>query len=195
MRFGIGLKGNSFGLLFLLIALAPCSADELRSCPVTLAWDASPDFNVTGYALYYGLENSTVTNRVDVGPVQSVTLTNLQAFSNYFFYAVSYNVVGMESVPSGALFYRPPALTKLRISKHPNGSTVLRFRSGAGSLCRVEYASTPQITGWQTLATIRADAGGNVVIRDSSVGPQTTRFYRAVRIETYSGPGPGTQAE
>jgi hypothetical protein len=175
------LKRAVFGLSLFLATFTTSIAEEFIGCPVTLAWDASPDASVTGYALYYGLADESVTNRVDVGPAQSVTLTNLYAVSNYFFYVVAYNVLGMESVPSGVLTYSPLALTKLRMSTLEDGSTVLQFRSGAGSPCRVEYSSTLNATQWQTLTVTNADSGGDVSIHDPTVGQVASRFYRAAR--------------
>ena len=184
MKFSIGLKGLPFGMLFLLATFTTSAAEGLIGCPVTLAWDASPDDSVNGYALYYGIENSNATNRLDVGLAQSVTLINLYAHSNYFFFATAYNVLDIESVPSGSLFYRPPAITRVRISRQPDGATTLRFRSASGSRCRIEYASTPESSQWQTLATTDADAAGNVVVNDPSAVFSEKRFYRAVRVGT-----------
>jgi hypothetical protein len=197
-------KIDLLGLFLPLMCLTPCWADEspgypvtlawdasppqiklvtsLTSCPVTLAWDASPDASVTGYALYYGLAASHATNRVDVGLERMVTLTNLLAFSNYFFYAVSYNSLGMESVPSDWLYYRPPAITRLRIAKTDDDGTVLRFRTSAGALCRIEYCTSLEASQWQTLATTNADAAGDIVVGDLDAESHTNRFYRAVLV-------------
>jgi hypothetical protein len=157
-------------------------------CPVTLEWDASPDASVEGYVLYYGVENSNTTNRLEVGPAQSVALTNLYAHSNYFFFATAYNTLGVESVPSGSLFYRPPAITRLRLTKQADGVSILLFRSAPASLCRVEYALTPDSNQWLTLATTNADVAGKVVIYDSTDILSEKRFYRAVRVGTTSDP-------
>lgn len=195
MKFFTGLKGFPFGMLFLLGTFATSAAEGLISCPVTLAWDASPDASVTGYAFYYGVENSNVTNRLHVGPAQSVTLTNLYAYSNYFFFATAYNALGVESVPSGALYYRPPAITRLRISRQPEGVTTLRFCSAPASLCRIEYALMPTSNRWLTLATTNADALGNVVIADPFTLLPERRFYRAVRVGTTFKSTPDTLVE
>jgi len=195
MKCRIGLKGFPFGMLFFLATFTTSAAEGLISCPVTLAWDASPDASVNGYALYYGIENSNLTNRVDVGLAQSVTLTNLYAYSNYFFFATAYNVLGIESIPSGILFYAPPAITWLRITKLPKGLTRLQFRSAVGSRCRIEYASTPDSNVWLTLATTDADAAGNVVINDSAAVFSEKRFYRAVRVGTTVRAATNTLAE
>ncbi len=195
MKFIRSLRSGLLGLFLPLMCLAPCWADELPGCPVTLAWDASPDASVTGYALYYGLEAGSTTNRVDVGLERIVTLTNLLAFSNYFFYAVSYNALGMESVPSDWLYYRPPAITRLRIAKTEDDGTVLRFRTSASALCRIEYCTNLEVNQWQTLTTTNADAAGNIVLTDLHDESHTNRFYRAVLVGTRFRSVPATAVE
>jgi hypothetical protein len=182
MKSFIGGKVFSLGMLLVLATFSSSAAEELISCPVTIKWDPSPDASVTGYVLYYGIENSNTTNRLDVGPAQSVSLTNLNAKANYFFFATAYNTLGVESVPSGSLFYRPPAISRLRIARQAKGTIQLQFRSAVGSPCRIEYALTPDSSFWQTLASTNADAAGNVVISDPSAAQDGKRFYRAVRM-------------
>lgn len=180
-----GLRGFSIGLLLLSATLNTGSAGGLLSCPVNLAWDKSADDRVIGYALYYRLANTTVSNRLDVGGVQSVTLTNLYAGSNYFFSLVTYDATGSESVPATAGPFSPPAITRLRVSKLADGSMALRFRSAPGSPSWVEFSSTFPATHWRTLVATNADADGNVVVLDSSIDSSSTRVYRAARL----GPG------
>ena len=192
MNFGSGLKGLQFGLVLAFATLNGSAKGELLGCPVTLAWDSSPDANVTGYALYYGLEPAGVTNRLDVGAEQSVMLTNLYAGSNYFFLVVAYNASGLESVPIGPLYYSPVAMTKIRLNKSPDGSSLLQFRTAANARCGVEYTSLRDPGLWQTLSVTNADAAGNVAITDRSAAQAAKRFYRAVRIETSDPPTLGT---
>ena len=173
--------------MFLLAALTSTSALTntstigLLSSPITLAWDESPDPNVTGYALYYGWMTVGISDRLDVGPVRSVTLTNLYAGSNYFFYLVAYDMIGLESIPSNVLFYSPPAVTGLRVTKLASGAMSVKFRSAPDSTCRVEYTPTLPATQWQTLVTATADADGYVAVIDLPNFPPRSRFYRAAR--------------
>ncbi len=177
-----GLSGFLTGLLLLCASANTGSAVGLFSCPVYLAWDSSTDARVTGYALYFGLTNAAVTNRLDVGGVHSVTLTNLYAGSNYFFSLVTYDAAGSESAPATVGPFSPPALTRLRATKLADGSMSLRFRSAPGSICRVEYAPAfPAPQWWRTLVTTNADANGNVVILDPPKDSSPTRFYRVAR--------------
>lgn len=169
------------GFLFGFTTASAIGSDGLIACPITLAWEASPDASVTGYALYYGPADFAVSNRLDTGPTQRVTLTNLYADTNYFFFVVSYNAVGLESVPSDILNYRPPALSLIRISKESEEAAILEFRSAVGSPCRVEYLAWPYWTQWQTLVATNAAADGKVVVRDPFIEPPAGRFYRVVR--------------
>jgi hypothetical protein len=73
---------------------------------VSLAWDAAPGTNVTGYCLYYGTTSGTYSNKVDVGNNTSVTITGLKGQAvNYYFIATAYDTNRMEGPPSNqALF-------------------------------------------------------------------------------------------
>ena len=59
-------------LAALLTALIPVAASAQ-----TLAWDASPDADVTGYVVAYGTSSGTYTNTVNVGNVTSYALPRL----------------------------------------------------------------------------------------------------------------------
>lgn len=75
---------------------------------VTLAWDASPDAGVTGYAVRYGTISSNYTFRADVGNVTSATISNLTEGVTYYFVAVAYTADGVESLPSNEVAYSVP---------------------------------------------------------------------------------------
>lgn len=156
-------------------------ASPLSAVPIKLAWDASPDVRVTGYALYYGPADSSVTNRLDLATTQTVTLNGLDAGSNYYFYVVSYTAEGIESEPSNVLFYRPPALSRLQLSSQADGSMRIQFRSAPDSDCQIECTSGLDGDNWQPLASATADTNGNVVVYDSASGRPPVRFYRGLR--------------
>jgi len=68
-----------------------------------LAWDApvDPDGNaqdgVAGYYLYYGPESGMYDVSIDVGPQETVTLSNLLAEQPYYFAVTAYDDAGNES--------------------------------------------------------------------------------------------------
>jgi hypothetical protein len=154
-------------------------AAVLYACPCTLAWNNSSNSSAVGYALYYGITGSAVTNRLDVGMTNLVTIYTLSASSNYFFYVVACDDDGTESLPSQVLYYKPTAVSVLKLAKLAGAGMNLRFQAAPGSACHVEYSPTLNPPQWQTLSGATADANGNITISDSPPGSPPARFYRA----------------
>ena len=157
-------------------------AVPLVAAPIQLAWDASPDPAVAGYALYCLSADSSVAIRLDAGTAQDITVPNLLVGSNYVFSVVAYDGDGVESAPSDPIVYTPPALSPLRLSKQTDGTMSVQFRAAAGSLCRVECTSTLTSPQWQALGDAIADANGNVVVNDPPSDRPAMRFYRGARL-------------
>jgi hypothetical protein len=158
---------------------ARMEAAPLGASPCTLAWDESEDANIKGYALCYGINGSTTTNRVDLGLTNQVTFKSLSASSNYFFFVVSYNGRGQTSGPSAVINYAPPALSSLKLAPSTNGTVKICFRAATNAACHVEYAPTLKAREWHTLGNATADDNGNVTIADPLTGKPSSRFYRA----------------
>ena len=176
------VKSILIGLLvvsseFTAKAAAPTA---LLAAPVTLAWEASPDSSVVGYAIYYGIVNASVTSRFDSGSSLRCTLASLYAGSNYFFLAVAYDGSGLESNPSDILLYTPPALSSLQVSELADGTMSLQFGAAAGTVSRIEYSPTLNPPQWQTLNSATADTNGNITINDPLSGRPNMRFYRGI---------------
>ena len=166
--------------LVLLPQFTRIEAAILYAIPCTLQWDTCQNTCAAGYALYFGQTGSTTTNRVDVGMTNQITLNNLLASSNYFFYVVAYDSVGVESPPSNVIHYSPPTLSPLRVTPLPNGALNLLFQTAPGAACHVEYTPSLNPANWQLLNNTTADTNGNVTIIDPRSGNPPTRFYRAV---------------
>ena len=160
-------------------------AVALPASPCTLAWNLSQDDSVTGYALYFGIAGSSETNRQVLGMTNTVTFFNLLASSNYFFYVVAYDANGLESPPSNILYYKPQALSPLKLTSPIQGTMNLQFRVAPSSVCLIEYTPSLNPAQWQILGGATADSNGNITITDSEAGSSPTRFYRAV---LYSSP-------
>ena len=155
-------------------------AVALPAGPCTLAWNLSQDVSVTGYALYFGIAGSSATNRQVLGMTNTVTLFNLLASSNYFFYVVAYDAEGVESLPSNVLYYQPQVLSPLKLTSPVRGTMSLQFRVAPESVCLIQYTPTLHPTQWQILGSATADLNGNIVITDPTAGSSPSRFYRAV---------------
>ncbi len=84
---------------------------------VTLQWDASPDTNIVGYALYSGVIDTSYLNRTDLGSETSATVTNLPVGVTNFFFVTAYDTNGIESDPSNLIdanfpgIFPPPTLS------------------------------------------------------------------------------------
>ncbi len=159
-------------------------AVAIPASPCTLAWNPNQDVSVTGYALYYGITGST-TNRQVLGITNTVTLFNLLASSNYFFYMTAFDPEGVESLPSNVLYYKPQALSPLKLTSPVQGTMNLQFRAAPGSICQIQYTPSFNPAQWQILGSATADSNGNIVINDQVSANIPSRFYRAV---LYSSP-------
>jgi hypothetical protein len=148
------------------------------AAPLTLAWNPATDSTIKGYAIYYGPTNQTAMNRFDAGMTNSGTLLNLQPGVTYRLYAVSYNAVGVESVPSNQLLVNQGAVSRLKVAKQSNGSMKLTFSAAPGTASQVQYASRPVGATWRSLGTTTTDASGNGTMIDSTATQASSRFYR-----------------
>ena len=167
-------------LLLLLPNSTRLEGATLLASPCTLGWNLSQDASITGYALYFGIVGTTVTNRQDLGMTNSVTIFSLLAASSYFFYVVAYDAAGVESPPSNILYYQPQALSALQLAVPSRGTVNVQFQAAPGSVCQIQYTSSLNPVRWHTLGSVTADANGNVILTDRPPANTPSRFYRAV---------------
>ncbi|MEK7780876.1 MAG: Ig-like domain-containing protein, partial [Verrucomicrobiota bacterium] len=104
----VGLNKALWALLFgSLTVLSRISSFAAGS--VTLAWDASPDANVVGYRVYYGVASGSYTNSAAVGNVTTATFANLVDGVTYYFAASAFDDTGSDSPFSNETSYSVPA--------------------------------------------------------------------------------------
>jgi hypothetical protein len=153
-----------------------CAATNVAAANVTLVWDRSPDSNVSGYRVYYGLGSRTYPFAVDAGNATEQVIGNLQDGITYYFAVTAYTV-DHESDFSGEIPYTVP----LRgISALEDGSFRIRFRGIPGVPYRVQYTESLSAPNWLTLDTYTADATGALEIIDLPEAGSPKRFYRTV---------------
>lgn len=89
-----------------LIACLLCIQTIGIRASVTLAWDPSPDTNVAGYYLCYGLNsgNYTITNTLS-GPITNSVVSGLETGKVYFFAVAAYSADGLMSDFSNEVTY------------------------------------------------------------------------------------------
>jgi len=73
----------------------------LYAAQVTLAWDPSPDPNVTGFRVFYGTSSHNYPFNNDAGKNTTFTVSNLQDGVTYYFVVTAYYSSGIESRFSG----------------------------------------------------------------------------------------------
>ena len=159
----------------LFVSVHPVQAAQIAA-PLTLAWNPPNDASVKGYAIYYGPTNQPPTYRLDAGMSNSATILNMQANVTYRLYAVSYNAMGTESVPSNPLLVNQGTVSRFKIAKQTNGSMKLTFCAAPGAVGQVQYASSPTGATWRNLGTATTDANGNGTLIDTN--RTSGRFYR-----------------
>lgn len=101
-------------LLFACVAGLPAAA---RAQSATLAWDANPEPDVSGYKLHYGTSPRNYTVHVDVGKVTSYTVSSLDVSLDYYFAVQAYATSGLVSPMSAEVKLPAPV---------PPGTTTFR---------------------------------------------------------------------
>ena len=122
-------------LLASLLLLFPLTAQTVYAAQIRVGWHASPDPDVAGYRIYYGLASRTYSYVVDVGLHTSCVIAGLNAEKDYFFAAKSCNTSGIESDLSEEIAYYHSSAT--RPGSKGSGST----QSTKGHLIRTSRAS------------------------------------------------------
>lgn len=121
-------------LLFVNLGLA-------TAAEVQLAWDPSPDADVTGYRLYWGYQSGTYEGMLDVGNTTTTTAGPLADATTYFFAVTAYNSSGLESDYSNEVEYTTPA-------GDPSVSTAVTAPDGSVAIVLgdVSVAQPPTVT-------------------------------------------------
>lgn len=123
------LKVSGLRSIFLfsacLFAVLDLSAQNTPN--IGLAWSPSPDTNVVGYNLHYGLAHGSYTNTLSVGNQTNAVMTGLIAGQTYYVVASAVNAAGMESVPSNEIIYQAPTnpAPVIALTTPGNGATAL----------------------------------------------------------------------
>lgn len=155
-------------LVMLLTTLFCCESNAAQT--VSLAWDASPDTNVVGYAVYYGTASGAYDSRLDVGTNTSATVTGLARGLTYFFVATAYDADGLESDPSNEVSFDVPGVADLAISMSASPNWV---DSGSNVIFTIYVTNTgPDAAGSVTVSNA-LPAGLNFVDTIASQGAVT----------------------
>jgi hypothetical protein len=100
------------------------------SAQVSLAWDAE-DADVAGYRVYYGTSPLNYQFKQDAGNNTTITVSNLQDRTSYYFAVTAYDLSGNESGYSSEICYAASAVCTYAISPV---SQSLGASGGAGTV-------------------------------------------------------------
>jgi hypothetical protein len=156
---------------------------------VATGWNPSPDPNVVGYYLCWGLASGQCTNFIDVGNVTNATLGGLTTSVFYYFTVVAYDTVGDQAPPSNEIQYMaantvivPPGIvTDLTNQTVATGSGI-SLQVGVSGTAPFSYrwlfngaylpSATSNVLTLNNVTT--AQAGGYQVIVTNSAGAATS---------------------
>lgn len=97
--FGLGSRPAPavLGAVFAALLFLLNGSVALGASTITLTWKPSPEPQVAGYKVYYGLTSGKYTSVFNVGNVTSLTLVNVPEAAAHFFVARAYTSDGVES--------------------------------------------------------------------------------------------------
>jgi hypothetical protein len=173
-----GLTGILGGILLFALLHNPGPAFGVTfpgSYSAVLAWDRSPDNDVTGYRVYYGPASGIYTNMIVVGNVTTNTVPGLTGGVACFFAVTACNAGGLESDFSNEVSYTP-GVPGVRIRITPARQFVLTVSGRIGHTYNIQ--ATPDFKTWTVIGTVTVGAGGSLDFTDTDAASYPVRFYR-----------------
>ena len=161
------------GVLSLLAVSVNCLAVDF-----TFGWKPSPNTNVIGYDVYYGVVSRSYTNVITTGATNRVIIPNLVPGETYFFAVTAYNIVGLESLFSPETSYTipiPPPI--LQISPFNPGNLTVRGQVGASYQLQYSTNLAPNLI-WRTLTSFTQTNSEQSLTIDAH---SACAFFRLVR--------------
>ncbi|NOS70885.1 MAG: hypothetical protein HOP33_13260 [Verrucomicrobia bacterium] len=161
----------------------------LAAGSANLIWDASPDANVAGYKIYYGVASGAYTNSVSLGNVTSTTLNGLSNGATYFFVATAVSATGIESDFSNETSYSVPAVVATNRVPTLNTIAAVSINEDA-SQQTVNLSGISAGTGESQTLTITASSSNTGLIPNPTVtytSPGTTGSIRFTPVANANG--------
>jgi hypothetical protein len=159
-----------FPLLFPLITYA---------AQVTLAWDPVMDPNVVGYRVYYGTSSRSYQFNNDAGRNTTITVSNLQDGTTYYFAVTSYGTAGLESGYSNEVSYGAPTTCLSVISPvsqsvgYSGGTGTVSVSSQSGC----NWTAVSNASSWIIITSNNSGTGNGTV--NYSVDPNSATTSRS----------------
>jgi fibronectin type 3 domain-containing protein len=137
-----------------------------RAAQVSLAWDPSPDPDISGYKVHFGKVSRAQTESVDVGSVTQYTLMGLLDGTTYYFAATAYDRYGRESVFSNEVSTTTPS-SPCTYTTSP-ASQSFTAAAGSGTVAVTAAAGCPWTASngasWVTVTSGVSGTGSGTVL-------------------------------
>lgn len=136
----------------------PASANTLHT--VTLAWDANPEIDISGYRLYMGTVSQQYSQTIDAGSNTTLPVGSLEFGTTYYFAVSAINNAGVESELSKELVVTvapPPVPLVAGILKSGSGQMGLNWsflKSALGTLPEFVISVSSDLKVWTEVAMI-----------------------------------------
>lgn len=179
------------------------SLSALAAPTVSLAWDPSPDADVTNYRLYWGPGSGNYNGSSDLGNVTNTVFTQLVPGGHYYFVVTAFNAGGAESDPSNEIDYlvpggnSPPAISDIQNQTIIVGTAIptLPFIVGdaetnAASLTVIAGSSNPTL-----VPVVNISFGGSGANRTITVVPVSGQIGVTTITVTVSDGQSGTASD
>lgn len=101
---------------------------------VRLGWDKSPEANITGYRIHYGVASRTYTHTVNVGNTTNAIISGLADGVIYYFAATSLDSYGLESDYSNEAANSLPIVPNQPPTLNPVSNLALNQNAGLQTL-------------------------------------------------------------
>jgi hypothetical protein len=171
-------RQNKFRIFYILLALLAGLAGT-KAATVSLSWNPSSGTNTTGYNIYYGTASGNYTNRVTVGNVSAITISNLTAGTTYYFAATAFDAGGDESIYSNEAMFIVPGVLTLSQGANPGDAMVIKFPVEPSHWYEVQ--ASVDLQTWTTIwQTEMATSNQWVQFSDPAAAAFPSRFYRLV---------------
>jgi hypothetical protein len=166
-------------LLFSISLCLPIQAAQNLGQSVTLGWNPDTGTNVAGYAVYYGTNSISNTNRIDVGTNTTVTVQGLAAGITYYFAVSAYNVAHVESAPSAPISYIVPGILTMTPATKSGKPMMINFPVAPGYSFTVQ--ASVDLKTWTNLWQTGTTTSNNWVnFQDTHSGSFPRRYYRLI---------------
>jgi hypothetical protein len=161
------------GLMLLTVLVTSIHAQA----NVTLSWNPISNPLVAGFNIYYGGASGVYTNKISVGLVTSVTVSNLVIGTTYYFAATTYSAAGAESALSAAVSYTVPApAPQVSLQAMPANQFLLTVAGSSGQTYNI--SASENLTTWTVIGTVTIGSNGLATFTDTNAVNFSRRFYR-----------------